>query len=66
MWKSLNHRHILPFYGLNPFDMYPFYGMVSPWMKNGNILYYTSDMSISVREIDEMVLIRWQILVFNF
>jgi serine/threonine protein kinase len=39
LWKRLNHPNILPFYGASM--NWNQFGMVSPWMENGNVINYT-------------------------
>ncbi|TFK19395.1 kinase-like protein [Coprinopsis marcescibilis] len=40
LWGQLDHRNILPLYGLcNPIGS-QYFGMVFPWMENGNVLHY--------------------------
>ena len=38
LWKQLRHPNVLPFYGAYMADRF---GMVFPWMENGNILEFT-------------------------
>ena len=38
LWKQLRHPNVLPFYGAYMVDQF---GMVSPWMENGNIVQFT-------------------------
>ncbi|KAF9648301.1 kinase-like protein, partial [Thelephora ganbajun] len=38
LWKQLHHKNLLPFYGAYMSDRF---GMVSPWLKNGNIIRFT-------------------------
>jgi hypothetical protein len=68
MWKSLKNKHILPFLGLNPHNLTPFYGMVSPWMKNGNIRQYLAEMGthgLSNSDVNELVSIDSLFIVFS-
>ena len=40
LWKGLTHDHVLPFLGVTE-DVFPrTICMVTPWMKNGNIMEY--------------------------
>ena len=36
MWLYLKHPHILPFLGVHDDQIYVY--LVSPWMKNGNVM----------------------------
>lgn len=38
LWKQLHHENLLPFNGACMTDRF---GMVSPWLENGNIISFT-------------------------
>ena len=38
LWKQLRHQNLVPFYGAYMTDQF---GMVSPWLENGNIVQFT-------------------------
>ncbi len=40
VWKQLHHKNILPFLGVNYEYFKPRCCLISPWMKNGNIISY--------------------------
>jgi serine/threonine protein kinase len=40
LWKELDHPNILPFLGVDMALRYPTCCLVSPWMKNGNVLAF--------------------------
>ncbi|THU98418.1 kinase-like protein, partial [Dendrothele bispora CBS 962.96] len=40
IWKSLNHRNILPFVGVSLKLFTPSFCMVSPWMNNGHVMSF--------------------------
>ncbi|EIN08913.1 kinase-like protein [Punctularia strigosozonata HHB-11173 SS5] len=55
MWKALSHKHVLPFLGVDK-DTFPSrLCMVSPWMKNCNLLSYIGTNRCSSRKINELL-----------
>ncbi|KIY67217.1 kinase-like protein [Cylindrobasidium torrendii FP15055 ss-10] len=40
VWRQLHHENILRFIGINEDLFHPSFCLISPWMKNGNILQY--------------------------
>ncbi|TDL22513.1 kinase-like protein [Rickenella mellea] len=40
LWQSLNHKNVLPFYGICENVFQPLSAMVSPWMENGDLVGY--------------------------
>ena len=38
LWKQLRHKNLLPFYGAYMTDKF---GIISPWLGNGNIVDFT-------------------------
>jgi hypothetical protein len=40
VWKELEHPNILPFLGVDMTLRYPSCCLISPWMKNGNVLEF--------------------------
>ncbi|KAK0460845.1 kinase-like domain-containing protein, partial [Armillaria novae-zelandiae] len=40
LWRQLHHPNILTFLGVNKYLFAPSYCLVSPWMKNGNIMSF--------------------------
>lgn len=38
LWKQLRHPNLVPFYGACMTEQF---GMVSPWLENGNIVHFT-------------------------
>ncbi|KDQ54667.1 hypothetical protein JAAARDRAFT_182151 [Jaapia argillacea MUCL 33604] len=56
IWKHLDHEHILPFLGIDRVTFPPLLCMVSPWMKNGNVLKYLEEHPSPRANIDELLL----------
>ncbi|KAF9022754.1 hypothetical protein BDZ89DRAFT_956290 [Hymenopellis radicata] len=42
VWKQLKHPNVLPFLGVNQDLFAPSFCLISPWMENGNIIYFLS------------------------
>ncbi|SJL04322.1 uncharacterized protein ARMOST_07688 [Armillaria ostoyae] len=40
VWRQLRHENILPFLSVNSSYFEPRHCLISPWMKNGNIVHY--------------------------
>jgi serine/threonine protein kinase len=40
LWKELDHPNIVSFLGVDMKLRYPSYCLLSPWMKNGNVIIY--------------------------
>ncbi|PBK58537.1 kinase-like protein, partial [Armillaria solidipes] len=40
VWRQLRHENILPFCGIDFEYFMPRYCLISPWMKNGNVVHY--------------------------
>ncbi|KAF9068272.1 kinase-like domain-containing protein [Rhodocollybia butyracea] len=40
LWRQLNHPNILPFLGVNTEIFSPSFCIISPWMFNGDIIFY--------------------------
>lgn len=40
IWRQLRHPNILPLFGIDEFTFRPRLAMVSPWLRNGNVLSY--------------------------
>ncbi len=40
VWRQLHHENILLFCGIDSEYFMPRYCLISPWMKNGNIIHY--------------------------
>ena len=55
LWESLDHPHVLTFYGVDAVNFCPCMCMISPWMENGNLLEYVSRQRRSEAEINELV-----------
>jgi hypothetical protein len=55
VWGSLDHPHVLPFYGLDTVNFFPSMCMVSPWMENGNLLEYVTKEQRTEAEINRLV-----------
>ena len=51
LWKQLRHPNVLPFYGAYVADQF---GMVSPWLGDGNIVQLTKKNP----EVDRLRLVR--------
>ncbi|KAK0431865.1 kinase-like domain-containing protein [Armillaria borealis] len=42
VWRNLEHPNVLRFIGVNDDLFYPSFCLISPWMKNGNIISFLS------------------------
>ncbi|KAK0447528.1 kinase-like domain-containing protein, partial [Armillaria borealis] len=56
VWRQLRHENILPFLRVNSSYFEPRHCLISPWMKNGNIIQYLEknkdhDRLKSIREV---------------
>ncbi|KAK0475676.1 kinase-like domain-containing protein, partial [Armillaria luteobubalina] len=40
VWRNLRHPNVLPFIGVNDDVFYPGFCLISPWMKNGDIISF--------------------------
>ncbi|KAK0447530.1 hypothetical protein EV421DRAFT_145829 [Armillaria borealis] len=40
IWKHLHHKNILPFIGINTANFVDRFCLISPWMKNGNVIQF--------------------------
>ncbi|EIN04081.1 kinase-like protein, partial [Punctularia strigosozonata HHB-11173 SS5] len=40
LWQRLRHKNVLPFLGIDNTSFSPHLCMMSPWMRNGNVLDY--------------------------
>ncbi|KAK0486542.1 hypothetical protein IW261DRAFT_1456002 [Armillaria novae-zelandiae] len=43
VWRQLHHPNILPFLGVNGDLFDPSFCLISPWMKNGNLMSYLEE-----------------------
>ena len=54
LWKQLRHKNLLQFYGACVTDQF---GMVSPWLNNGNIVAFTRKNP----EVNRLRLVRYDL-----
>ncbi|EIN13126.1 kinase-like protein, partial [Punctularia strigosozonata HHB-11173 SS5] len=55
IWLSLDHPHVLPFYGVDGISFSPLVCMVSPWMHNGSLLQYIQKVDRSNLDVDKLL-----------
>ena len=55
MWRSLNHRFVLPFLGIYETESASQFFLVSPYMKNGNLAQWRKKANRSTAEIEKLV-----------
>ncbi|EIN09684.1 kinase-like protein, partial [Punctularia strigosozonata HHB-11173 SS5] len=55
VWQSLDHPHVLPFYGVEAFNFSPLVCMVAPWMHNGSLLQYVQQGNRSEWDINKLL-----------
>ncbi len=54
MWRSLKHKFVLPFLGIQGYENGKLF-LVSPYMKNGTLAQWRKKENPSVAEIQERV-----------
>ncbi|KAF8339478.1 kinase-like domain-containing protein, partial [Amanita rubescens] len=56
MWRSLNHKFVLPFLGIYEHEPASQFFLVSPYMENGTLAQWRKKANPSVAEIEERIL----------
>ncbi|KDQ50205.1 hypothetical protein JAAARDRAFT_589916 [Jaapia argillacea MUCL 33604] len=56
IWKSLEHRYVLPFLGIDAISFAPLSCIVSPWMRHGDILTFLKRSGPVQVDIDQLLL----------
>ncbi|EIN08808.1 kinase-like protein [Punctularia strigosozonata HHB-11173 SS5] len=55
LWRQLDHPNVLPFLGVDETTFSPHYALVSPWMKNGNLVDYVARVKLSSGDVNLLV-----------
>ena len=55
MWRSLNHKFVLPFLGIYEHEPASQFFLVSPYMENGTLAQWRKKANPSVADIEERV-----------
>jgi hypothetical protein len=55
MWRSLNHKFVLPFLGIYEEESASCFFLVSPYMKNGTLAQWRKIANPSTAKIEERV-----------
>ena len=55
MWRSLNHRVVLPFLGIYGNKLAKQFFLVSPSMKNDTLAHWRKEANLSTAEVEERV-----------
>ena len=55
MWRSLNHRFVLPFLGIYGNKLAKQFFLVSPSMKNDTLAHWRKEANLSTAEVEERV-----------
>ena len=55
MWRSLNHKFVLPFLGIHEDKLSSQLYLVSPYMENGTLAQWRKNTNPSVAEIEQLV-----------
>lgn len=55
MWRSLNHKFLLPFSGIYEDESVSQFSLVSPYMENGTLSQWRKNVNPSIAEIKRLV-----------
>lgn len=57
LWRNLEHRHVLPFIGIESTIFSNSFCMVLPWINCGNVIHYTEGLRETGYALDALLLL---------